>query len=299
MIRLLSSELLRARSRRLVKVLLIIGVLGILVGVTIGAVHSSKPPAAQLALAEHKRAANIQTCMKGYRNIPPTLIPADSCATSVRDYLAEPAFDVNDIGGLLRGTSINLIVIGWLVGASLAGAEWAAGTMTTLLTWEPRRIRVLLAKLIAAIITVLVLTLALQLFLAGALWLLAATRGANMPDPGLWSGIFGSLLRVSALAAVAGVFGMAIAMYTRSVTAAMASGFIYLAVIEGLIRGYRPGLAHYLIGDNAAAWVSGRPFRSGASGISVTPAHGAVVLLIYAAILVGAAAISFRGRDVT
>ena len=291
MIRLLSSELLRARSRRLVKVLLIVGVLGTLVGVTIGAFHSHKITATSAQEA-------MQRCLSDPTIGFGGMTKQRGCRESLDNYLPN-AFDVNHIGDLLRGTSINLIVIGWLVGASLAGAEWAAGTMTTLLTWEPRRIRVLLAKLAAAIITVLVLTLALQLLLAGALWVLAATRGANIADPGLWSGIFGSMFRVSALSAIAGVFGMAIAMYTRSVTAAMASGFIYLAVIEGLIRGYRPGLAHYLIGDNAAAWVNGRPFRSGASGIPVTPVHGAVVLLIYAAILVGAAALSFRGRDVT
>lgn len=299
MIRLLSSELLRARSRKLVKVLLIVGVLGIVVGVTIGAVHSSKPPAAQLAFAEHKRAANIQRCMKRYRDIRSTLIPADACATSVRDYLAQPAFDVNDIGNLLRGTSVNLIVVGWLLGASLAGAEWAAGTMTTLLTWEPRRARVLFAKLFAAIATVLVMTLLLQTALVGALWLLAVTRGVNIPDAGLWHGIFGSMLRVSAIASLAGVFGLAIAMITRSVTAAMASGFVYLAVIEGLIRGYRPGLAHFLIGDNGIAWVTGRPFTTSDPSHPVTVVHAVVVLSIYAVILVAAAATSFRGRDVT
>jgi ABC-type transport system involved in multi-copper enzyme maturation permease subunit len=171
--------------------------------------------------------------------------------------------------------------------------------MTTLLTWEPRRIRVLLAKLVAAIVTVLLLTLALQLFLVGMLWLLAATRGLNVPDAGLWRGVFGSMLRVSAISAVAGLFGMAIAMYTRSVTAAMASGFIYLAVIEGLIRGYKPGFSRYLVGDNAAAWVSGHPFSATDPSYSVTVAHAVLVLLVYSAILITAAAVSFRGRDVT
>lgn len=301
MIRLLSSELLRARSRRLVKVLLIVGVLGILVGVTIGAFHSHKPSAAEVAHAEQQRQASLRACVRHWVGpTPPGETVEQACAPQgQQQFLPQNAFDVNNIGDLLRGTSINLIVIGWLLGASLAGAEWAAGTMTTLLTWEPRRMRVLLAKLIAVVVTVLLLTLALQLLLVGALWLLAATRGVNVPGPGLWHGIFGSLLRVSALSAVAGVFGMAIAMYTRSVTAAMASGFIYLAVIEGLIRAYRPGFSRYLIGDNAAAWVSGHPFSASDPSYAVTVAHGVVVLLIYAAILVGAAAVSFRGRDVT
>ena len=170
MIRLLSSELLRARSRKLVKVLLIVGLIGIVVGVTIGAFNSSKPTAAALAKAERQRAGDFQRCVS--RPVP-GLAPgqvvvgtslAEVCTVPLRTYLSGSTFDVNDIGELLRGTSINIIVIGWLVGASLAGAEWAAGTMTTLLAWEPRRIRVLLAKLVAAIVTVLVLIAGLIVF---------------------------------------------------------------------------------------------------------------------------------------
>jgi ABC-2 type transport system permease protein len=302
MIPLLSSELLRARSRKLVKVLLIVAVVGITVGVVIGAINSHKPSAAVVARAQAQRQADIKQCLA--MPVPggqtsSGMTRGQGCTPPLSAYLPAQSFDVNAIGDLLRGTSVNLIVMGWLVGASLAGAEWAAGTMTTLLTWEPRRIRVLLAKLVAAIVTVLLLTLALQLFLVGMLWLLAATRGLNVPDAGLWRGVFGSMLRVSAISAVAGLFGMAIAMYTRSVTAAMASGFIYLAVIEGLIRGYMPGFSRYLVGDNAAAWVSGHPFSATDPSYSVTVAHAVVVLLIYSAILVTAAAISFRGRDVT
>ena len=301
MIRLLSSELLRARSRKLVKVLFIVGVFGIVVGVTIGAFNSSRPSPADLTQARHAMADNLRNCMSvrgpgGQEGPGPT---AQQCRVPLREFLQVKAFDVNDIGNLLRGTSVNLIVIGWLIGASLAGAEWAAGTMTTLLAWEPRRVRVLLAKLVAAIVTVLILTLALQLLLAGGLWLLAVTRGVNVPQPDLWHGIFGSMLRVSALASVAGVFGMAIAMITRSVAAAMASGFIYLAVLEGLIRAYRPGLSRYLVGDNSAAWVTGRPFSASDPAHAVSVAHAVVVLLVYAAIFVTAAAFSFRGRDVT
>ncbi|MEP7060061.1 MAG: hypothetical protein ABI828_04960 [Actinomycetota bacterium] len=300
MIRLLSAELLRARSRKLVKVLLIVGVIGIAVGVTIGAVNSTKPSGAQVAQALEQRKVQSQRCQRQQldENGAPLGAVGD-CAAPLRLFLPQNAFDVNDIADLLRGTSVNLIVIGWLLGASLAGAEWAAGTMTTLLTWEPRRIRVLFAKLFTAIATVLVVTVVLQLVFVGLLWLLAATRGVNLPDPGLWRAIFGSMVRVSAIASLAAVFGMAIAMYTRSVAAAMASGFVYLAVIEGLIRGYRPGLAQYLIGDNAIAWVTGRPFTTNDPTHPVTLVHAVVALSIYAVVLVAAAAASFRGRDVT
>jgi hypothetical protein len=42
------------------------------------------------------------------------------------------------------------LVVGALVGgATVAGAEWRAGTVTALLTWEPRRVRVHLARVVA------------------------------------------------------------------------------------------------------------------------------------------------------
>jgi ABC-2 type transport system permease protein len=302
MIRLLSAELLRARSRRLVKVLLILGVVGIAVGVTIGAFNSSKPSPGVVARAEAKRDADVQKCLNravSGGQAAAGLTREEGCSSPIRLYLPQNAFDVNNIGDILRGTSVNLIVVGWLLGASLAGAEWAAGTMTTLLTWEPRRLRVLFTKFIAAVVTVLVLSLLLQAALVGALWLLAATRGVNVPDPELWHGILGSILRVSAISSLAGVFGLAIAMITRSVTAAMASGFVYLAVVEGLIRGYKPGLAQYLIGDNAIAWITGRPFTTSDPSHPVTLVHAVVVLSLYAVVLMTAAAVSFRTRDVT
>jgi len=38
--------------------------------------------------------------------------------------------------------------VAWVIGASSIGAEWQARSITTLLTWEPRRARVLAAKVV-------------------------------------------------------------------------------------------------------------------------------------------------------
>ena len=44
----------------------------------------------------------------------------------------------------------------FLVGATAAGAEWSAGTMQSLLYWEPRRVRVMVAKVAALAAAVVV-----------------------------------------------------------------------------------------------------------------------------------------------
>ena len=50
---------------------------------------------------------------------------------------------------VLMGTSLVLVSVGWMLGASAIGADWHAGHLTTILTWEPRRGRVLFAKIAA------------------------------------------------------------------------------------------------------------------------------------------------------
>ena len=63
----------------------------------------------------------------------------------------DPRFHRNRLEGVLQGVSGALAVVGWALGASLVGAEFASRSMTTLLTWEPRRGRVFVAKAVAAV----------------------------------------------------------------------------------------------------------------------------------------------------
>ena len=58
------------------------------------------------------------------------------------------------------------LVIGAVVGgASMIGAEWRAGTFVTLLTWEPNRRRVAIAKLLACGLVATAIAVVLQVLL--------------------------------------------------------------------------------------------------------------------------------------
>ena len=57
---------------------------------------------------------------------------------------ATPRF--SEVEEILMGTAFIVILIGAVVGATLGGADWSAGSMATLLVWEPRRLRVLAAR---------------------------------------------------------------------------------------------------------------------------------------------------------
>ena len=67
--------------------------------------------------------------------------------------------------GVVPATSIALLGIGAILGAAFIGAEYRAGTIETTLLWEPRRLRVLAAKLAAGSISVFVIHVALLGFL--------------------------------------------------------------------------------------------------------------------------------------
>ncbi|HEX9123530.1 MAG TPA: hypothetical protein VF984_09260, partial [Actinomycetota bacterium] len=78
--------------------------------------------------------------------------------------------------------------------------------------------------------------------------------------------------------------------------AAIGVAFAYLAVIEGLIRGLRPGWRPWLLGDNAGLFVVGHASAGSPPGRSAV--GSALVLALYGVILLWVAAASFRTRDV-
>ena len=48
--------------------------------------------------------------------------------------------------GTVLIAAVFLLLGGVFAGAAVAGAEWRAGTITTVLTWEPRRVRLNLTR---------------------------------------------------------------------------------------------------------------------------------------------------------
>jgi hypothetical protein len=295
-------------SRRVVKVGTLLAVAAIVVTAGLTALNSHPPTAAQTAEAERQRNQLIQECIAGN-----TGGGGNGVGGLTRDQAEEvcnqayppgafdtsgTVFHLSGLSGIVQGVSLVTVVGGWILGASLVGAEWAAGTITTFLTWEPRRLRVLTAKLFAAMLLVLVLSLVLLSLFAAAMWLVALTRGSTLVDDGFLRSLGGSILRCSLLSAGAGVLGASIAMIARNAAASMASGFVYLGVVEALIRGFKPSLARWLIGSNGVIVVTGKDTGINPFSDHVSLAAASITLLAYAAALVVMAGLSFRARDV-
>jgi hypothetical protein len=170
------------------------------------------------------------------------------------------------------------------------------GTITTLLTWEPRRTRVIVAKVLACAVSVFALAIALQAVLGGVLGLDAAFRGTTEGVDATWvRETSGVAIRAATLASVASVIGFAVASIGRNTAAALGAGFAYLAVIENLVRGLRPGWQRWLFTDNAAVFITGGDVSF---TFERTMLQALVLLAAYAAVLFAVGVVMFRARDV-
>jgi hypothetical protein len=190
----------------------------------------------------------------------------------------------------IQGVSFIVLIGGLVLGGSSVGAEWHAGTMTTLLTWEPRRIRLCVAKAIACLVCVFAVAVGLLIVFALAMTLATVARGSTSGLPDSWFGsVSGSILRTAAAATFGSALGFSLAMIGRNTAAALGVTFGYLAIVEGFLRQLRPGWHRWLISENLVVFITGRP--QGFAGRSFGGA--ALLLLLYAGVA------SFRARDVT
>ena len=302
--RLIVVELRRLLRRRLLAGLsMVILAVFALAGVLAFRASSDSPEA--MASARAAFAADVAQCVSEVDNktlndepIPPaaTVDPEGYCSNNVVEF-GDPRFDFSEFDWMLMGTGMPFVAMAWLLGASAMGAEWNNRTIVTTLTWESRRGRVLAAKAIAVALVAGAWIFLLEMLFAGALYPAAEFEGLTRGiDAGWWLDLAGLGGRIAAIAAMGAVLGFALAAIGRNTAAALGVGFVYLAVVEGLIRTHKASWTDWLIGDNASMVLLG-PEEVVHLGHSQTAA--ALVLLAYAAAIVGLAVLIFRRRDLS
>jgi hypothetical protein len=207
-------------------------------------------------------------------------------------------YELSALPNALKGASLVLLSVGWMVGASAIGAEWHSGHLTTILTWEPRRWRVMAAKIVASLAGVFVISLVVQALLGVALAIDAAGTGSTAGADGAWlAESAGVALRVGVLSTLFAGFGFALAAAGRNTAVALGVGFGYLVIVENLVRGLRPEWAPWLLSDNAAAFLIGSSVDFPLGGR--TPGQAGLYLAAWALVLLLGASGVFRARDVT
>jgi len=304
--RLLSSELLRFRSRRLVVVLFVGTIIGTVVGCVIAAIESTPPTDAVLAQAQADADAEVANCLvsdwTGVNFGGQTLEEfCDEQFGNVTQYLPSHLALI-DLPGILEGIASITTVLGLVIGASVVAVSWQTGTIGTILAWEPRRLRWFTSRVLVIAAGVFAVTLAWMAVVTVGLTVTASVRGSTIGmDAEVWRDVALTSLRIAAVAAAAAVLGGGVAAIGRHTAAALAAVFVYAAVLEGLIRGFRPLWTPWLLGDNVVTVVSWREltvelFPTGA--YTLEPIRATVVILGYTAVVLAFAFTFVRIRDV-
>jgi len=316
-VRLLGVELRRAFARRLTKAVFILSLAGI-IATGLSVFFTSGRETTHTLPNGPKVAKFLEECTKGTlpSDQPLPELPAvgsSERAAACQQFVDENAgetvdkrFYITNLMDIIKHVSAMAAILAWLLGASFIGAEWRSGSLATLLTWEPRRVRVLVAKALAAVIVSFVVVMVLQALLVGALYPSAVYHGSTAitsgPGPtfpsasGFWRSFSYLGLRSGALAAGAALAGFAIGAIGRNTAASLGAGFFYIAVVEGAIVGnFIPKARPWLLVRNAIVFINNDrlfelPHR--------TPLQAGVITFGYAVALFGIATLITRARDV-
>ncbi len=322
--RLLRVELSRFVSRRAVALLLLLAA-ALTVLVTVTTVWHTRPVSAQ-ELASARAQVREQVAQPGFqrdlrtcRESPGEFFgpgaTAQDCVESLTptttSYLSRSPLSLDaerDSNGLAVAVLVVALMI--IVGATFAGADWATGSMSNQLLFEPRRGHVWLAKAAAVTLGCLVSAAVLVTAFWLTLYVVAQSRG-YAPGATVLQHVAAGGARAVLLAGAAGLGGYALSMLLRSTVAALALLFAYAVVGEALV----PLLpvdrsSTWSLGNNVFAWLRdgvrvfdpgiacgpGQPGCSQQVGVSLL--HGASYLGVLLGLTLLVSVLFFRRRDV-
>ncbi len=190
-----------------------------------------------------------------------------------------------------------LLIGGLFGGATFAGAEWRFGTITTVLTWEPRRLRVHAVRSAAAALLAFVIAFAIQsLFLASFLPAVLANGTTAGTSGSWWVDLVVAMARISLLTAAAAVLAFSLATIGRNTAFALIVVFAWMAVVENLVRALKPSLQPWLWAENLAIVFTWRQLDD--ESFTRSPGLALVTALGYVLILAVVSAALFHRRDI-
>jgi hypothetical protein len=206
--------------------------------------------------------------------------------------------------GGLGDAAAPLALGGFILGASVLGADCTSRALTTLLTWEPRRQRVLTAQATACAVVTAVAALAALAVLTVALLPTALAHGVGPSPTGTWYLSMAALaVRCALLAAAASIVGVSLAAAGGSTGAALAGAAIYGLVIEQGVIATAPSIGRWLLGSDALSWiaVTRHPTIAGPGGQTSghTVVAAGLLLLAVVVVLHTLATTVLNHRDIT
>ncbi len=298
---MIAAELLRFWSRRLVRWMTLFAILGLLLTGFLSFINTddatSQPDGAVVTLSPAYEDCVATDGFGQFQSGDPQV--EDFCLSATGEFgFQDSRFFATDMQDIFIGTSVPIALLAFFLGASGMGAEWLKGTMTTTLTWEPRRGVVFAAKLAASLIGAAILYVLLQglltLVLLPSILMHGTTEGVNAE---WWRGTVEVLFRGGAIGLIAASVGMSLAAIGRNTAAALGVGFGYMIVIENLVRALKPAWQPWLVGDNLGAFITDDSL--GFPLMTHSPESAGLIVLGYAAAVALIAFVMFRTRDVS
>jgi ABC-2 type transport system permease protein len=216
------------------------------------------------------------------------------------------------VGTLMGGFPFFGGVFALQLGVLAFGSEYGWGTLKTLFTQRPGRLRIFAAKLLALAATLV--PFVLVVFAVGALssYGIAVREGADVGWPSAWLVLRG-LGAGWLVLAVWAAFGILLAVLSRGTSLAVGIGILYALVIEGLVSALASEvslldrLVEFFLRANgyslvAALGVSAEDVSDRGpgsfSGPFVSGGQALLVLAAYLVVLLGASGWLLRRRDV-
>ena len=330
---LVRSEILRARSRRSLFWLGLLSVLGVLAMAAIMWFTTAHVTQAELDRAS----ADFMAEQQGYYEqcladpgIPESQKEGACWKPNEQDaagnalwYLHRRPVDQSTLQGMVGLTGGISLLVALLLAATTGGADWGARTMGLVLSWEPRRSRVFLVRLVVAALVALLLQAVLLLLtvVAGALIAgahdlapdAAAALGSSF-EPVDLGAVQEFALRWLPLTALAAAGSFAVAMLARSTGWAIGASIGFVAVVESVLGALWPWVSQFLVQTNVGAWLSGGvnvmvdraaaqtsgfvPEGQTAGFVHISEVRGLTTLAVVALTVVVLSWIAFRRRDV-
>lgn len=328
---LLTAEVRRFRSRRFIKVLLVLAALGFVGGIALSSTQFAKQTPATERAAQQKVAGFVEDANR-YREQclkqPPVELPQGATVEEVcgpvatadgyGDYSAyvdhRPfRLGTNGLDGAMA-VAFGSAALAFLIAATFIGAEWSSRSLVALLFWEPRRLTVMGTKLAVVIGFAVALGVVAQAAWLGSAELLASTRGTSVVPHGFWGHLVGTAARGTGVTVIAALIGFGIANAIRNTAASLGIGFVYFAIVESAVRAIKPAWSQWLVTDNAVAFVQHERFSIfldgsyvNGNGVFVDSGREIVVTHLHAGLLLTAVTLAvlsvgialFKRRDLS
>ncbi len=206
-----------------------------------------------------------------------------------------------------------LPVMGFVIGASYIGADMKTGMLEQILTWEPRRLNVIAARLVGALSTLAVVGAAVALAFLAMIFMLGATAGTTEgTTAGLMRTLVFSGCRLGLATGIFAMIGVAMTTLLKSSVGSIVGFLVYAFIGESLLAVFLPVVGVWLPVNNAAAFgsganvtrIDGDVFSSqGPDGFDEIVHHGylaaglVTVAFMVVAVVLGVAAFARRDID--